>query len=243
MHTAGSRLWLDLTRRNKRFSSAPAVALITGKSGAPLAEQGLSFDVYRSAVNADSSGILFLSRDGILHGYTDRLEPLVMQDIAALPEYAAQSKRLAIEPRQLRNHVRCVAITADGSRILITVVDEAWCYDTRTLEPLWGVRFPLQPTWSRVYSISCDFAGHRDIDAALRMMGLQPPVTPEVLRKRYRMLAMKVHPDVNTHEPRATRNFQDLRRAFDLLLDADLSGPAAVQCYPPGFTQSGSTPD
>jgi hypothetical protein len=26
-------------------------------------------------VNADGSGMLFLSRDGILHGYTEMLEP------------------------------------------------------------------------------------------------------------------------------------------------------------------------
>jgi hypothetical protein len=57
------------------FPSAPAVALTTDRAGTKLAERGLAYDIYRADVNADGSGMLFLSRDGILHGYTEMLEP------------------------------------------------------------------------------------------------------------------------------------------------------------------------
>jgi hypothetical protein len=74
-HTAGSTVWVDPKGRRVEFPSAPAVALTTDRAGTKLAERGLAYDIYRADVNADGSGMLFLSRDGILHGYTEMLEP------------------------------------------------------------------------------------------------------------------------------------------------------------------------
>jgi hypothetical protein len=84
LQTAGSKLWLDLARRNTRFGSAAAVALTTDSAGSRLAERGLPHEVYRASVSADGSAMLFLSRDGILHVYTDRLEPVLTQAVAGL---------------------------------------------------------------------------------------------------------------------------------------------------------------
>lgn len=125
----GSTLWIDPTGKRPGFPLACSVALTTDKAGSKLAEGGLAYDVYRADVNADGSGMLFLSRDGVLHGYSDRLEPLIAERVEDVPEYAAQATRFGIDPRQLKNHARCVAISADSSRYLITVVDEAWCYE------------------------------------------------------------------------------------------------------------------
>ena len=148
--TAGSTLWLDPKGRHAGFPSAPAVALTTDRAGAKRAERGLKYDVYRADVNADGSGIIFLSRDGILHGYTETLELIMTERVKDLPEYAAQAQRFGIEPRELKNHTRCVALSTDRSRHLVTVVDEAWCYDLTTGHPIWGLRFPAKDGWTEI---------------------------------------------------------------------------------------------
>jgi hypothetical protein len=227
--TAGSTLWIDPTGRRVGFPSSPAVALTTDRAGTKLAERGLPYDVYRADVNADGSGMLFLSRDGILHGYTEILEPQLTESVADLPEYAAQAKRFGIEPRMLKNHIRCVALATDRSRTLITVVDEAWCYDMTTGQPLWGLRFPSKEGWTEVAGDRSERVGaSAEINAALRLMELNLPVSPEAITRQYRALAMRWHPDRNPQNPESTRRFQDLGAAMELLTGVDtsrLSGP------------------
>jgi hypothetical protein len=222
--TAGSTLWLDPTGRRVGFPSAPAIALTTDRTGAKLAECGLAYDVYRAEVNADGSGMLFLSRDGILHGYTQTIEPLLTESVADLPEYAGQAKRFGIELRELKNHVRCVALAGDRLRALITVVDEAWCYDMKTGQPVWGIRFPSKDGWTEVVAERSDlFGGSAEINAALRLMKLRLPVSPEAITHQYRALAMRWHPDRNPQDPESTRRFQDLGAAMELLTGVDTS--------------------
>jgi hypothetical protein len=222
--TAGSTLWIDPKGRREGFPSAPAVALTTDRAGARVAERGLAYDVYRADVNADGSGMIFLSRDGILHGYTQTLEPILTESVADLPEYAAQAKRFGIELRELKNHTRSVALATDRSRRLITVVDEAWCYDMTTGQPLWGLRFPSKEGWTEIAAERSELVGDSaEINAALRVMELTLPVSPEVITRQYRALAMRWHPDRNPQDPESTRRFQGLGAAMELLTGVDLS--------------------
>ena len=110
--TAGSTLWIDPKGRRTEFPTAPAIALVTDRAGATLAERGLAYDVYRTDVNSDGSGVLFLSREGVLHGYTERLEALVLERVVDMPEYAAQANRFGIQPRELKNHTRFFPVHA-----------------------------------------------------------------------------------------------------------------------------------
>lgn len=222
--TASSTLWLDPKGRRTEFPAAPAIALMTDRAGAILAERGLAYDVYRTDVNSDGSGVLFLSREGVLHGYTERLEALVLERVVDMPEYAAQANRFGIQPRELKNHTRCVAISTDRLRFLVTIVDEAWCYDTKSGEPLWGLRFPGKEGWTEISADRSDRAGtSAEINAALQLMELGLPVSPEDITRQYRALAMRWHPDRNPQDPDATRKFQNLSAAMELLSGADLS--------------------
>jgi hypothetical protein len=169
--TAGSTLWLDPKGRRTDFPTAPAIALTTDRAGATLAERGLAYDVYRTDVNSDGSGVLFLSREGVLHGYTERLEALVLERVVDMPEYAAQANRFGIQLHELKNHTRCVAISTDRSRYLVTIVDEAWCYDTKSGEPLWGLRFPAKEGWTEIAADRSERVGtSAEITTALQLM-------------------------------------------------------------------------
>jgi hypothetical protein len=217
--------WLDPKGKREGFEYAASVLRVTDREGHVVAERGLAHDVYRSDVNADGTGILFLSREGMLHGYTEALDPFIEEHLAELPEYQAQADRLGIEPHALKNHTRCVAISTDRSRYLVTVVDEAWCLDTASGQVAWGFRMPSKEGWTRVVADRSERVGTSvEVDAALRLMELELPVTPDAITKQYRALAMRWHPDRNRGDPRATARFQELGAAMELLTGANLAG-------------------
>jgi hypothetical protein len=222
-HAAGHTYWLDPKGRRLGFEEAPAVLRVTDRDGRFTAERGLSYDVYRSDVNTDGSGILFLSRDGVLHGYDHQLATVILERVVDCPEYAACATRLGIPPRELKNHVRCVAISPDRSRYLVTVVDEAWCFWANG-DPLWGLRLPTQEGWTRVVAPRTERVGTgTEVQAAMRMMELALPVTPEEIAQQYRQLAMRWHPDLNPGDPEAGERMKRLNNAMELLTGADLS--------------------
>ncbi len=135
-----------------------------------------------------------------------------------------QANRFGIGPQTLKNHVRCVALSTDRSRGLITVVDEAWCYNLTTGQPIWGLRFPTKEGWTEIAAERSERVGaSAEVSDALRLMGLTLPVSPEAITHQYRALAMRWHPDRNPQDPESTRKFQDLGAAMELLTGVDLS--------------------
>lgn len=216
--------WLDPKGKREGFEYAASVLRVTDREGKVVAERGLAHDVYRSDVNADGTGILFLSREGMLHGYTEALGPFIEESLADLPEYRAQADRFGIGPHELKNHTRTVAISSDRSRYLVTVVDEAWCLDTATGQVVWAFRMPSKEGWTQVVADRSERTGtSAEVEAALQLMQLELPVTPEEITKQYRALAMRWHPDRNQGDPNATARFQKLGAAMELLTGSDLS--------------------
>jgi hypothetical protein len=178
--TGGYTVWLDRKGRREDFPEARSIVMTTGGDGRKIAEQALPFDVYRSDVNSDGSGMVFMSSDGLLHAYSDTLETMFVDQVSSLPEYEAQAKRFGVGETQLKNHTRCVALSADGTRFLVTIVDEAWCYDVETGKPIWGLRFPSKEGWSQVATERSGRSGvSSEIYAALHLMELKLPVSPE----------------------------------------------------------------
>jgi hypothetical protein len=223
-HTGGYTHWLDPKGKREGFAYAHAVLRVTDRTGRVTAERGLAHDGYRSDVNVDGTGILFLSREGVLHGYTGELTSFIEERIADMPEYEAQAERLGIELHELKNHVRCVAISTDRSRYLVTIVDEAWCVNTAIGAIVWGFRMPTKEGWTREVAGRSERTGtSAEVQAALRLMQLDLPVSPEDVTQQYRKLVMRWHPDRNIGDLSATSRFQELQSAMALLTGADLS--------------------
>jgi len=198
--TEGSTLWLDPKGRRAEFPTAPTIALTTDRTGAKLAERGLAYDVYRADVNGDGSGVLFLSREGVLHGYTERLEALLLERVVDMPEYAAQVNRFGIQPHESKNHTRCVALSTDRSRYLVTIVDEAWCCDTKSGEPLWRLRFPEKEGWTEVAAQRSERVGTTaEINTALHVWDPTPRLRHRGRpSSRRRNAVTSLHPDRHT---------------------------------------------
>jgi hypothetical protein len=223
-HTGAYTYWLDPKGKRDGFEFARSVLRVTNRDGDIVAERGLAHDVYREDVSANGSGVLFLSREGVLHGYTEKLEPFIEEHLAELPEYEAQADRFGITPDNLKNHVRCVAIASDRNFYIVTVVDEAWCIDVLSREIRWGLRFPSKEGWTRRMADRSEAAGtSAEVRAAINLMELRLPISPEDIVRQYRTLAMRWHPDRNPHDADATSKFQALGSAMELLTGANLS--------------------
>ena len=231
--TATTTYWLDPKGKHANVGTARAVLQAIGTDGSVNAEVGLAHDVYRADVSPRGEGILFLSREAILHGYTDALDPLISEPLLQLPEIAAQVGRFGIGSDELKNFTRAISLSGDLRRYLVTMADEAWCFDMATGAPLWGVRMPTREGWTRRINDRSDRVGtSSEVTAALDLVGLHLPITPDELTRQYRRLAMAWHPDRNPRDASAGARMQALNVAMELLSGTNLSmlsGEAAAQ--------------
>ena len=200
-----------------------AAALRYDRSGDLAAKKGFQHGVYRIGVHPLGRGLIAMSRDCVIHAYDDRLRPVLETTLADAPEIVALRRRFELPGGQLKNHIRCVALSRDANRYLFTAVDEAWCVDMNG-RGVWGVKLPLKEGWTRIATPSDEFGTSADVDDALSLMGLSLPITPEDLKLRYRDLAKQWHPDRNQADTRAEDRMTALNAAAEVLTGVDARG-------------------
>jgi hypothetical protein len=71
-----------------------------------------------------------------------------------------------------------------------------------------------------------------------KILGLTPAATPEEVKKAYRKLAFKHHPDRNPGDPQAAARFIEIAEAYETL-----SSPERRSAYDRAYKPSGSTRD
>ncbi len=60
----------------------------------------------------------------------------------------------------------------------------------------------------------------QDIDRARILLGLEQEATPYEIKKRYRLLAKKFHPDASLkNKPAREKKFKEISWAYDILMD------------------------
>lgn len=209
-------LMVDDLGKAEGLGRIPAAVVRYGRSGELLAKKPLLHDIYRIDVNPMGLGLIAMSRDCVVHAYDDSLESILETTLADTPEIRAICKRFNIQDDQLNTHIRCVALSPDGSRYVFTAVDEAWCVGKDGCG-LWGVKLPIKDGWSSIAEPGETFGTSEELQKALSLMGLCYPFTPEDMKKRYRQLAKEWHPDLNPGDPTATERMKALTGAMRLL--------------------------
>jgi hypothetical protein len=221
MHPRDSGLLLlDHIGKAEGFGRIKAAALCYDRAGNVTAKAALNEDIYCIGVHPQGSGMIAMSRESVVHAYDDALNPLLETALNEAPEIRAIRQRFEITADELKNHVRCVALSRRADRYLFTVVDEAWCtgVDGRGL---WGVKLPIKDGWTRVATQSSRSGTSAEVDRALSLMNLSLPVTAEGLKKRYRDVARQWHPDLNLLDPEAGEKMTALNAAAEVLTGID----------------------
>lgn len=197
-----------------------AAALRYDRSGDLVAKRTLADDVYRIGVHPLGSGLIAMSREAVLHAYDDQLKPILETALPDAPEVKALRERFEIPDDQLKNHLRCVALSADARRYLVTGVDEAWCVDLDG-NGLWAAKLPITEGWTEVATPSASISTSHEVRQALEIMDLSLPVKPDDVKQRYRELAKQRHPDLNPCDPHANEKMQQLTAAAERLTGID----------------------
>ncbi len=213
-------LMIDDLGNAQGLGQIPAAALRYGRAGELSAKKPLLHDVYRIHANPMGRGLIAMSKECVVHAYDDALDLTLETTLCDAPEIRAISKRFQISGDQLKNHVRCVALSRDASRYIFTVVDEAWCVgmDGRGL---WGAKLPVKDGWAQIAEPSEASGTSDEIQAALSLIGMSYPFAPEDIKKRYRQLAKDWHPDLHPGDPTATERMKALTLAVQLLTGID----------------------
>lgn len=223
MHPTDSGLvMIDDLGKADGLGQIEAAALRYDRDGEVAAKKGFQHGVYRVGVHPLGRSLIAMSRDCVVHAYDDHLEPILETPLIDAPEILALRKRFEIPDDQLKNHIRCVALSRDSSRYLFTAVDEAWCVDIGG-RGLWGAKLPLKEGWTRVATPSSEYGTSAEVDRALTLMGLSLPITPEDLKQRYRELAKQWHPDLNPRDPQASEKMKALTAAAEVLTGVEAS--------------------
>ncbi len=176
------------------------------------AQPGFDHKFYRLGLHPHGREFIAMSSACTLHAYDDDLRLRWRTRLADAPQLQALCRRFGICDESLKNHVRCVALSRDRSRYLVTAVDEVWCMDLRG-EVIWGLRLPRRN--------DCRTTGvGTDISRALQVLELSSPTTPREIQTRYRELAMRWHPDRNG-SAQAHLQMAALNSAVELLRDVD----------------------
>jgi hypothetical protein len=168
MHPTNSGLiMIDDLGKADGFGQIDAAALRYDRSGDLVVKKALCHDVYRIGVHPLGHGLVAMSRNCVVHVYDDHLEPILETSLMDAPEIFNLKKRFEIPDEQLKNHIRCVALSREASRYLFTTVDAAWCVDMSG-KGLWGAKLPLKEGWTRVAEPSSQFGTSADVERALR---------------------------------------------------------------------------
>lgn len=193
--TRGGALSFDDLAKSDASLGAPGAVMFSNAKGQPGAPTPLRRDAYHISVHPEGDGFALRSKSNVLTVYGGDFQVEFETDLARTPEVAANQERLGLAESEAHRALRCVALTPERDRYLFTHVDEAWCI-SRDGERLWGLRMPAnEPT--RIRLGGAGFGTAAEVDEALDVMGLEMPVTPDEIRKRYRQLVRELHPDVN----------------------------------------------
>lgn len=204
------------------FPGAPAAAIHYDRTGDISARRPLLHDAYRVQANAPG-GLAAQSRTCILHAYDTSLEPLFQTNLRDAPEISYGKRRFGTDDLQLKNHIRCVALSRENDSYLFTLADMVWVVCVTTNRAKWGLQMPTKDGWEAVSQPASGEATDTEIQSALELLRLKWPIEVQDIKKHYRELARERHPDLNPGDSKADERMRRLNAAVETLSGTDVS--------------------
>ena len=213
---------IDDLGKSEGLGAIEAAAMRYDRTGKAVVKAALQHGTYRIGVHPLGRGLVAMSKDCVVHAYDDDLELILETSLKDSPEIRTFRHRFEMVDDQLKNHVRCVALSQTSDRYIFTAVDEAWCIGVNG-QALWGAKLPLKEGWTRVTTPSSEFRTSDEVNEALTVMGLSMPFTSEALKLHYRELVKQVHPDLNPGDPQSNEKMKAVNLAAEALTGIDVS--------------------
>lgn len=215
-------MWLiDRSGRSANEPGVQAVLRRVDRHGRLVAERALSHDAYRTGNGAGGDAIAIMDSRGGLHIYDAALDVVLESNLRDDPRVVDHFRTVDTNYwGELRSQVRAVDVAPERDRYLFTLADEAWCC-TPAGRAAWGVVMPLKDGWKRVVGRSERYGVGREVDKALRLLGVSLPVSPAEIKRKYRALALAHHPDRNPDDPHAAKKMMELNLAVEVLTGVD----------------------
>jgi len=121
-------------------------------------------------------------------------------------------------------HVRCVDVSPEGQFLLFTHVDRAYLMDSN-LKLIESWRTPPKEGWEKRTSDKA-VARSEEYQRSLSILGLSGESTYEEIKKAFRIMVLKYHPDRNPNDPEATERTKEIINAYE-----KLTGEEAKQAF------------
>jgi hypothetical protein len=217
--TSAGSLFIDPSGKNDKYQGCKSSLLKRNREGDIVGNAALDYDIYRIATSPLNDYYAFMSSEGVLHAYNGELQKIFEHRLDRDPRVVSHYESGLPTWGTIKSHIRTVDVSSEGKNYLFTIADTAWCINDK-LETNWGISMPLNEGWERVVSRITTGGPKEEIIQALEELNLRMPVTQEAIKKRYRELALKWHPDVN-RESGAKERMQRINLAFSALTGID----------------------
>lgn len=185
-----------------------------------VAKKPINHNVYRHNNNPKSSNIAIMDNEGILYIYDRNIDLSLKKDLQSDARVLQHLKENEGNYwGDFKSKIRAIDVNATSDKILFTIADEIWC-STFSDSSCWGIRTPLNEGWTRVVSRRDTDKIDFNISNALKCLELELPVSPQEIKKQYRVKAQKYHPDINKSS-NANEMMQKVNEAFSTLTGID----------------------
>lgn len=107
-----------------------------------------------------------------------------------------------------------------------------------------GVSEPLLRV--RLWAVASLFPGHSTTNLGpYQILGVEPTANPEAIKRAFRKRCLQWHPDLNPGNPEASKRFQQIKAAYDMVSEPETTGgwtPPPVACvWEDGALQEGKS--
>jgi len=112
-------------------------------------------------------------------------------------------------------HIRCIDVSPEGQFLLFTHVDRAYLMDS-SLRLINNWVTPPKEGWEKRISDKA-VAYSKEYQRSLSILGLSGKPPHEEIKKAFRVMVLKYHPDRNPNDPSATERTKEIINAYEKL--------------------------
>lgn len=216
-----SGMWLiDKTGKSDGRADIQCALRRVDRFGALVGDVPLHHPAYRIGASPMTSSIALMDTQGVLQIYDGALRRVCQTNLQEDLHVTEHFRTIHTHYwGDFKSQVRAVDVCPGGGRYLFTLADEAWCC-AFSGQAVWGVAMGLNEGWER-QQLTEQGVVNPEVDEALRVFGLARPVDPVELKRSYRELAQRYHPDRNPDDASATQRMQEINGAFRRLTGVD----------------------